>query len=151
MHTIIFKGKLFRIVLYLYTVMCSFQIKLLHKWFAHLQKWLKYRITSKVSSTSNNSRPLIIPATFFRGNRLTVRKNNMLNQAKLYWCTRQVIFVFIRTTVKKFTKNCLGPFQRKVFNNRSGNADFSDSRPIFGQNFLTQNQPKLKFYYAKWI
>ena len=55
----------------------------------------KYRITSnnvppliilaplkpqkKVSSTSNNSRPLIIPATIFRGYRLTVRKNNMLN------------------------------------------------------------------------
>ena len=29
--------------------------------------------------------------------------------------------------------------------------DFSNSRQIFGQNFLTQNQPKWKFYYAKWI
>ena len=37
------------------------------------------KFQKKVSSTSNNSRPLIIPATIFRGNRLTVRKNNRLN------------------------------------------------------------------------
>ena len=80
----------------------------------------KYRITSnnappliilaplkpqkKVSSTSNNSRPLIITALG----------------------TRQVIFVFFRPTVKKITKNCLGPFQmrgnKKLIKNRSGKA-----------------------------
>ena len=42
-------------------------------------------------------------------NRITVRKN----QAKICWYTRHIIFVFIRPTVKKFTKNCLGPFQMR--------------------------------------
>ena len=59
-------------------------------------------------------------------NRLTVKKKNMVNLAKLYWYTRQGIFVCIRHTVKKSTKNCLGPFQmrvnQKLIKNRSGNA-----------------------------
>ena len=43
----------------------------------------------KVSSTSNNSRPLTIPA----------------------YGIKQNYILFFRPTVKKFTNNCLGPFQ----------------------------------------
>ena len=37
----------------------------------------------------------------------------MVNQATVYRYTRQVIFVFIRTTVSKLTQNCLRPFQMR--------------------------------------
>ena len=63
----------------------------------------------------NNSPPLIIPAPlkFQKKVSSTSNSSRIGNYTKLYWYTMQVILVFFRPTVKKFTKNCLGPFQMR--------------------------------------
>ena len=104
--------------------LCQFIHKYLNSF-----KNLYYSVKKKKSKFLNCGLPLIIPTLVKFQKKVSSTSNNSRTrkQAKLYWYTRQIILVFFISTVKKFTKNFLGPFQmrktkKKLMTNRSGNA-----------------------------